>query len=470
MRLKNSKIIIPSDGHDPFVNCKLDRKKYAEILTSIVENYKDGFVLAIDNKWGTGKTTFIQMWRQYLINKEFNTLYFNAWENDFQEDVIIALLSELEEFKYKEERTFKKLVEKSATFLKRVFPAIVKGVANKAIGEQGVSEVAEAMTEFTSEEVENQMKYFNEKKHGIKEFRKILEEFVDYVDQSKPLIFIIDELDRCRPKYSVEILEQIKHLFNVPGIVFVLSIDKIQLGNAVRGFYGSDMIDADEYLRRFIDLEYRIPEPNPELFISYLYDFFEFGSFLNLSERQNVRDFQEDRNRFIQYSLVLYSKGFSLRQIEKAFARIRLTLRFFSIKQYVFPEIIVIVSFLDLKHSSTLYKIRKFEYSLQGLVDELDKIFLPLINERNNRRVRFMFGSFLCRYENFHLDKYGQLKNGLVEKDESNNSKLSITSRLENDNGELLHAIEYYKRHFYTDNISLDYILKKYDLTEFINN
>lgn len=65
-------------------------------------------------------------------------------------------------------------------------------------------------------------------------------------------MFIIDELDRCRPRYAVEVLEQIKHLFSVPGIVFVLSIDKVQLGNAIRGFYGSDLIDADEYYKNQI--------------------------------------------------------------------------------------------------------------------------------------------------------------------------------------------------------------------------
>ena len=66
---------------------------------------------------------------------------------------------------------------------------------------------------------------------------------------------MIDELDRCNPHYSVLVLERIKHIFSVPGIVFILSVDKKQFGNAIRGYYGSDLIDANEYLRRFIDLD-----------------------------------------------------------------------------------------------------------------------------------------------------------------------------------------------------------------------
>ena len=43
-----------------FEQCKLDRKKYADVLSSIVRTYSEGFVLAVNNKWGEGKTTFIK--------------------------------------------------------------------------------------------------------------------------------------------------------------------------------------------------------------------------------------------------------------------------------------------------------------------------------------------------------------------------------------------------------------------------
>lgn len=46
---------------DPFSNCKLDRQQFAKVLTSIVDTYADGFVLSINKKWGTGKTTFVDV-------------------------------------------------------------------------------------------------------------------------------------------------------------------------------------------------------------------------------------------------------------------------------------------------------------------------------------------------------------------------------------------------------------------------
>ncbi|MBS7564652.1 hypothetical protein KHS38_09555 [Mucilaginibacter sp. Bleaf8] len=61
MNIKHHDLVIPQD--DPFKNCKLDRKQYAIALTSIIQTYPTGFVLSINNSWGTGKTTFLKMWQ-----------------------------------------------------------------------------------------------------------------------------------------------------------------------------------------------------------------------------------------------------------------------------------------------------------------------------------------------------------------------------------------------------------------------
>ena len=93
MNIKHHEIEIKTEN--PFANCKLDRQKYSSVLTSIINSYPHGFVLALNNKWGTGKTTFVKMWEQDLKNQEFQTLYFNAWENDFENNPLTALMGEL---------------------------------------------------------------------------------------------------------------------------------------------------------------------------------------------------------------------------------------------------------------------------------------------------------------------------------------------------------------------------------------
>lgn len=74
------------------------------------------------------------------------------------------------------------------------------------------------------------------------------------------LVIFVDELDRCRPDYAVELLERIKHLFAVENLLVVLSVDTQKLGHAASQVIGFSPKDTDGYLRRFIDLDYRLPE------------------------------------------------------------------------------------------------------------------------------------------------------------------------------------------------------------------
>ena len=64
------------------------------------------------------------------------------------------------------------------------------------------------------------------------------------------LIFIIDELDRCKPTFALEIIEKIKHIFSVPGIHFLIVTHLKQLENSVRYSYGAD-IDSQTDLQKF---------------------------------------------------------------------------------------------------------------------------------------------------------------------------------------------------------------------------
>jgi hypothetical protein len=97
------------------------------------------------------------------------------------------------------------------------------------------------------------------KRQALEEFRNRLREIpialskIDSEGGIKPLIFIVDELDRCRPSFSLELLEIIKHFFQVENVHFVPGVHMEQLKNSVKVTYGPD-IDAQLYLQKFIDL------------------------------------------------------------------------------------------------------------------------------------------------------------------------------------------------------------------------
>ena len=469
MKIKHNEIDIPVEN--PFENCKLDRKKYAEILTSIIGNYADGFVLAVNNEWGTGKTTFVKMWQQYLNNAEYKTLYFNAWANDFDSNPLVAILAELKTLTPKEnDATFKSLMKKGAVLSHHIIPVIVKALAKKYIDTELITEAIGKLTEAATDILKEEVDEYSKKKKGLIAFRNTLEEFVQKSTTRKPLIFLIDELDRCKPDYAVEVLEQVKHFFNVPGIVFVLSIDKKQLGNAIKGYYGSEQIDSDGYLKRFIDLEYTIPQPDTRAFCNYLYDYFQFKNFLELPIRKQQREFEEDKELLIDYSVALFEQGNrTLREQEKIFASLKVILGLFHNNSYIFPTLLILLIYLRSFNESIYIKIKKREFTTQELIDRVAEIY-PLSAFQSNSMfihceallVHFYYN---YRYEIDRQEKLIQLAVG------TNNRHLQITPVTDRsaNSPHFLNELESFARSSFK-NAKIDYLLKKIDLTENISN
>ena len=84
-----------------------------------------------------------------------------------------------------------------------------------------------------------------------------------------PLFIFIDELDRCRPTYAIEMLETIKHIFDLKGVVFVVATDREQLQHSIRAIYG-DGFDSQRYLERFFHRSVTLHRPSTHDFIANL--------------------------------------------------------------------------------------------------------------------------------------------------------------------------------------------------------
>lgn len=398
-----SKEIIP-EPKKPFDKCKLNREPFAEILTTIVENYADGFVLAIDNEWGEGKTTFIKMWQQYLIDRNFSTLYFNAWENDFENDVLVALISELKELKEsKASEVYKTLLKKSAVLAKKVGPGILSAALKKYtdFSSEELKSVLEGTSEIAFDALEQEINAYTKRKDGIKNFRNALEKYLEEVGNGKPVVFFIDELDRCRPNYAVEVLEQIKHLFSVDGIVFILSIDKEQLGHAIRGVYGSEQINAEEYLRRFIDIEYSLPKPEIKDYINYLYEKYDLISFFDSEQRIKYGKLKSDGYRFKDTVNSYFTKAkLNLRHLEKLFVHINLVVKTVNKNSFIFPHLLFYLIYLKHFHKETYKTIATQQLSPQELIFELEKTIPKTLSENEHKFFISIFSDLLCQYVN----------------------------------------------------------------------
>ena len=253
---------IDTPPDDPLKYDLLDRKRLAETLTNLVVNFESSYVVAIDAAWGAGKTTFIKIWTQELRNQKYPVVQFNAWENDFAGNAMVALSSELtdalREYDSKIGKVedlkdgLRKIVENSAITAVRL---VTSGVVNlDSLVNKGdmLADYAESLA-------------------LIKKFKTNLEDFANELKEQRncPVVVVIDELDRCRPLYAIELLEVAKHLFSVENIVFVLAINLRELGHSIKAVYGSDF-DSHEYLERFIDITIPLPKAEREQFIRNL--------------------------------------------------------------------------------------------------------------------------------------------------------------------------------------------------------
>jgi len=305
----------------------LERHKEIENLTPVFLNVDAPLVFAIDAPWGGGKTTFIRLWQHYL-SKEQNgavSLYFNAWENDFSDDPLLPMLAEFDDWlsadKGKAKKLWKKTKDLVPGLLKR--GAIVTAKMATLGGLDLDKEYEKLAADYAGDMTNDLVSGFKSHKSILEEFKINLGELTKALPEGqKNLIVFVDELDRCRPTYAIETLERIKHLFDIPNIVFVLAVNKEQLGKSIQGVYGSNF-DGLNYLKRFIDMEYSLREQPVENIVR--------ASLNSLSKALEKRKKHRDELRMLERSLIIVSKKFEyqIRDIQQLTARLNLVLRTF---------------------------------------------------------------------------------------------------------------------------------------------
>lgn len=454
---------------EPFKYCILKREKYAEILTSIINNSDSGFVLAINNKWGSGKTTFVKMWEKHLEKEGFKTVFFNAWENDHEKEPLVAILAVLKKLLQKDKVQFDDLIKKGAKLFSSSLPILGKALIKKYVGSDLGAEIGEKILESAEQLFHSEVDDYYRKQEHLTTFKEALSEFIQESNNGKPLIFFIDELDRCRPDFAVEILEKIKHFFTIKEIIFVLSIDKVQLGYGIQGYYGSSKIDYNGYLKRFIDLEYSIPEPPIEDYCSFLMGQFGITNFFSHPSRTGSSELSGDKKDFLDIAILIANKNnLSLRDIEKLFAQTGIILKEFRSEHYVIPRLFFFLIFVKSYHPEFYKKISKLEFSHQELIDEFEIIIKPWMSEFSYESVHpvALIEALLIVFYNNSLPR-DQLQK-FNEKDENGKYTSSINSNFFNH--QITQICANVKNNYSIGDMRIPFFIEKIDLTQpFIN-
>lgn len=245
--------------------------RFLDMLNTI-----DGSVsLAVNGRWGTGKTFFVKQAKllleaenEYFANKSYYDkvknnaswkkhkdecgqayspvlpVYYDAWLNDNATDPILSIVYEIiDQLDLKEKIAnapeFKEVVKSIALpFVEKYTGLDIEGFMDTVEGKALLEDIS------SQQMIHERVNNF---------FEDVIKE------RGNRLVIFIDELDRCRPDYAVNLLERIKHYFSNENVTYVFSVNIDELQHTIKRFYG-DGFSSTEYLDRFFDLTIDIPQ------------------------------------------------------------------------------------------------------------------------------------------------------------------------------------------------------------------
>lgn len=243
------------DDRDEF-----QRRNIAEKAIKLLKSDIDISPMVIDGSWGTGKTEFCHKFINLMKEDETHSIiYIDAFKADHVDEPLMTVLVEI----------IKTLPEDSRreSFIKKVLPAVRFGV--KALAKAGVShllrqdfaDVAEDFTDEIEEVTDKAIDATAElilKEHVEAEKNlKTLQAALTEIASNSPIVIFIDELDRCRPSFAIDMLEIIKHTFDVENVSFVLITNTQQIKASINHCYGQ-AVDAQRYLDKFIKFRFEL--------------------------------------------------------------------------------------------------------------------------------------------------------------------------------------------------------------------
>lgn len=267
-----------------FKNDFLGRKSFIEKATKLITHlpnaYNSSYVLSINGIFGTGKTTLLSLWNDYLLEQKdrpeancniSNIITINAWKSDFTDNPIIPIIHSIKEVIEKDKdflKNHKSFKEKLLIAMGATSTQMLTRVLSLASDHSGI-DIKEILQNVSSQTISAIGSNISENYTAINDaYESIQKTLKEYINQKGNLIIFVDELDRARPDYAVQFLEVIKHLFDIKGICFIIAINKEQLERSVKQLYGN--LDFNNYYARFITNELELTKPDEDNICQYI--------------------------------------------------------------------------------------------------------------------------------------------------------------------------------------------------------
>lgn len=251
----------------------LDRQPFVDRLIEIVRLIADsgrGCTFTIDGRWGCGKSFVLDMLEKQLgifqdpnaAGDRYVIFHYNCWQYDFYEEPAIAIISAIKS----EIEKYNSILPNLPDEVKDGFK-IIKNLGKELLGSYIQTKIgcnpiqALAQIQASADEIPRQTMIDNDYDRYFK-FKEVLDatrKDLAKLAQDKPVILVVDELDRCLPDYAIKVLERLHHLFDEnSNIIVILATDKLQLERTVQQIFcpsesENNAYIVQEYLKKFIN-------------------------------------------------------------------------------------------------------------------------------------------------------------------------------------------------------------------------
>ncbi|MCX6579698.1 MAG: P-loop NTPase fold protein [Candidatus Aminicenantes bacterium] len=232
----------------------------------ITRSIQPPYVVSIDGLWGTGKTTVMKILQDKLEKSGFPVFWFNPWEYRQTESVVLAFLQCLAA----ENKSFLKETKKSGKKILRVLLESGLDVGLKMVTKNNLSlkDIKDGLESTEEVQSPSHEKYENTIEAIKKEFVALIDGISKKHDNN-PVVIFFDDLDRCLPDDSIQLLEALKNLFVTKGskCIFICGIDTRIAKQFISTHYnGIEEMFAINYFRKIFNLTISMP------FSSNIYD------------------------------------------------------------------------------------------------------------------------------------------------------------------------------------------------------
>ncbi|MFR5061313.1 MAG: P-loop NTPase fold protein [[Ruminococcus] torques] len=291
---------------------KIGREEIVDKICGLVGSLKKdkNFCLAINGAWGSGKSFVLGLIEEKLSKKqEYIIIKYDAWENTFYSDPLIAILSCVLDGLEDKLSKMKGYGKVAADFGKKKGKEIVDKLSESG-GKIGfiakiIKEISELIPDLknvslVTDTKDNQLAIFKSYKALLNQVKGLLNKLTEKVlvsNQQTTLVILVDEIDRCLPDEQLKILERLHHLFDVKNCAVIVTMNQICVAETVKTIYG---IDGYEYLRKFFSFTFRLDTSANE----YLKNLFE--EYIKSFEKIQIPENEVKHSVELAYQCLLY--------------------------------------------------------------------------------------------------------------------------------------------------------------------